>query len=243
VELISRDSKLPFYQQLYEILHRRILRGDWQPGELLPSESDLIEQYQVSRITVRRAFDTLVSEGLIYRERGRGTFVAHPTVKQNLIRIVSFTEDMRQRGLTPGTRVLSFSLVPAPENIAEALQVEPGEELVVLERLRLADGEPMSLEQSHLVHRHCSGIMEHDFAKNPLRVALEDDYGIRIVQAQQVIRAVSASSRLATELSIKPKSALLHIERISFSQHGVPVEFLRLYHRGDRYALHNDLRG
>jgi GntR family transcriptional regulator len=239
---ISRDSKLPFYYQLYEILRGKILRGEWQPGDMLPTEGELLEQHRVSRSTVRQALDMLVNEGLIYRQRGRGTFVAHPPVEQGLSRIISFTEDMIQRGLKPQTEVLSSGLIPAPENIAKILQIEPGEELAHLERLRLADGEPMSVEESYLVHRYCPGVLEQDYARNPLRVALEKKYGIRLVYARQSIRAISAPRSLAEKLSIQPNGAVLYIERVSFSEQGVPIEFLRLYHRGDRYVLHNELR-
>jgi GntR family transcriptional regulator len=239
---IVRDSKLPIYHQLYELLRNHIVRGEWQAGDILPSESELIEQYQISRITVRQALEALVNDGLIYRQRGRGTFVAHPTVEQGLSRIISFTEDMHQRGFKPGTEVLFHDLVSASAEIAKQLQVEPGEELVRIERLRLADGEPMSIEESHLVHRYCPGVLQHDYSENPLRQILEDDYGIRLVRAKQVIRAIPASSQLAEKLSISPKAALLYIERVSYSTENIPIEFLRLYHRGDRYALYNELR-
>ena len=135
---IVRESKLPIYHQLYEILRGNIVRGEWQPGDILPSETELIEQYQVSRITVRQALEALVNDGLIYRQRGRGTFVAHPTVEQGLSRIISFTEDMHQRGFRPDTEIISAGLISAPAEIAEKLQIEAGEELVRLERLRLA---------------------------------------------------------------------------------------------------------
>ena len=107
MDAINRQSKLPLYQQLYEVLRGNIMRGEWKPGDLIPAESELIEQYGVSRITVRQVLDMLVQEGLIYRQRGRGSFVAHPTVEQVLQRLVSFTDDMRQRGFAPSTRILS----------------------------------------------------------------------------------------------------------------------------------------
>jgi GntR family transcriptional regulator len=201
-----------------------------------------MERYDVSRITVRQALDELVNEGLIYRQRGRGTFVAHPTVEQGLTRIISFTEDMRQRGFEPGTEILSAGLMPAPADIAEKLQVEPGEELARLERLRLADNEPMSIEESHLVQRYCRGILEYDYAATPLREALEQSYGIRLVRAKQTIRAISAPRKVADRLAIAPNAPLLYIERVSYSQQNLPIEFLRLYHRGDRYVLYNELR-
>jgi GntR family transcriptional regulator len=239
---IDRRSKLPLYHQLHEILRDSIVRGEWQPGDVIPPEPELIERYQVSRTTVRQVLDMLVNEGLIYRQQGRGTFVAHPTVEQTLVRIISFTDDMRQRGFEPSTEVLSSELVPARWDIAGELEIESGEELARLERLRLADGEPMSIEESFLVHRYCPGVLESDYASNPLREALERDYNIRWVRARQVIRAIGAPRRVAQLLSIPLKGAVLLIERVSYSQENIPVEFLRIYYRGDRYALYNELQ-
>jgi GntR family transcriptional regulator len=240
-ETIDRDSKLPFYQQLYEILRGKIQHGEWQPGDLIPTESDLIDSYQVSRNTVRQVLDMLVNEGLIYRQRGRGSFVAHPTLEQSMTRIISFTEDMRQRGFSPGTKVLSASLILAAEDISKKLNISPREQLAYLQRLRLADGEPMSIEESFLVHRYCPGVLQHDYARQPLREILERDYGIPITSAKQVIQAMLAPAELAELLEIKPHSALLFIERISYSQGRTPVEFLRVYYRADRYSLYNEL--
>jgi GntR family transcriptional regulator len=210
---------------------------------MIPAESELIDQYGVSRTTVRQVLDMLVNEGMIYRQRGRGSFVAHPTLEHGLLRIVSFTEDMRRRGFEPGTRVLFSSLVAAPKDIAERLLVEPGEELARLERLRLADDEPMSIEESHLVHRYCPGVLGGDYASNPLREALERDHGIRLVRAKQIIRAVLATRRLADLLAVKIRAPLLYVERISYSQQNTPIEFLRTYYRADRYSLYNELQG
>ena len=170
--------------------------------------------------------------------------MAHPTVEQVLQRLVSFTDDMRQRGFAPSTQTFRPGLLPAPEDIAEQLQVQPGEELARIERLRLADGEPMSVEEAYLVHRFVPGILDKDFVNNPLREAdrtqLRHPLGARPPgdPGDQRLRAV-----LAETLSVRTNAALLFIERVSYSQQGVPVEFLRVYHRGDRYALHSELRG
>lgn len=240
---INRSSKLPLYSQLYEILRGHIISGEWRPGDMIPPESELIERHQVSRTTVRQVLDMLVGEGLIFRQQGRGTFVAHPTVEQALVRIISFTDDMHQRGFEPGTEVLFAGLIPAPPDIAEKLEIEPKEELARLDRLRLADGEPMSIEESYLVHRYCRGILRGDYESQPLRVALERDYGVRWLHAKQVIRAISAPDRLKALLSLGSPSVILFIERVSFSQQNIPVEFLRIYYRADRYALYNELSG
>jgi len=243
MDRVSRHSKLPLYHQVYEIVRANILDGRWQPGDLLPPESELVARYEVSRTVVRQALDALVNEGLIYRQRGRGTFVAHPTVEQSLVRIISFTDDMRQRGCLSGTKVLFSGLVPAPEEIAVKLEIEPGEELARLDRLRLADGEPMGIEQSHLVHRYCPGVLDGDYASHSLREVLEQRYNIRWTHASQVIRAILAKPEMARLLSVKSRSALLHIERVSYWQGNIPVEFLHIYYRGDRYSLHCDLQG
>ena len=240
---INRDSRLPLYTQLYDILRAKITSGEWMPGEMIPPEHELIESHQISRTTVRQTLDMLVNEGLIYRQRGRGTFVAHPPVEQALMRIISFTDDMLQRGFEPSTEVLFSGLVSASRDTAEKLQVEPGEELVRLERLRLADGEPMSVEESYLVHRYCEGVLDGDYAASPLRLALEQEHGIHWLRAKQTIRAILPSPRLADVLSVGSNPAVLFIERVTYSLENIPVEFLRIYYRGDRYALYNELTG
>lgn len=242
MSIIHRDSKIPYYHQLYEILRGQIVRGELRPGAMLPTETELLETYRVSRSTVRQALDTLVKAGLIYRQRGRGTFVAHPTIEQALSRIISFTEDMQRRGMAPHTEVLSSGLVPATDEIAARLSMPPGEELAHLERLRLADDEPMSVEESFLVHRYCPGILDDDYSKKPLRQALEERFSIRLVYARQTIRAVNAPRDLAQKLGVRMHAALLSIERVSYTAQNIPVEFIRFFHRGDRYTLYNELR-
>jgi GntR family transcriptional regulator len=208
---------------------------------MIPTEPELMERYQVSRTTVRQTLDKLANVNLIRRQQGRGTFVAHPTVEQALVRIVSFTDDMEGRGIEPGTVVLASSLVPAPEDIAERLEIGPQDELAYLKRLRLADGEPMSVEESHLVHRFCPGILGGDFASSSLRQALAERHGIQWSRAKQTIRAIAAPSDLAQTLSIEPEAPILYVERVSYSRENLPVEFLRIFYRADRYVLHNEL--
>jgi len=240
---VSRQSKSPLYEQIYQLLRSKISEGQLRPGDLLPSEAELVEQYQVSRATVRQALDELVSDGLIQRRQGRGTFVSPHKVEQGLVRIVSFTEDMRRRGLEPGTKTIAAELTPATDILARHLEIPVDEPLARIERLRLADGEPMSMEISHLVHRFCPGILEQDYTSRSLRRMLEERYGLRFSSARQSIRAISATEEMAKALSVKNNAALLYIERISYTEYNVPIEYLRLFHRGDRYTLHGELRG
>jgi GntR family transcriptional regulator len=123
LDAINKESKLPYYNQFYEMMRDRIIDGDLSPGQALPTEQELVERYSISRTTVRHALDQLANEGLVYRQSGRGSFVAHPTVEQGTGKITSFTEDMRQRGFTPRTEVLRTRLPRGSATIAEKLGV------------------------------------------------------------------------------------------------------------------------
>ncbi len=243
MQALNPTSKLPLYQQLYELLEERIRVGDWKPGDMIPPESELIASYKVSRITVRKVLEMLVAERLIVRERGRGSFVAQPKLEHGMTRIVSFTDDMRQRGFVPGTRIIFSGLVPAPRIIADALSVPEGEELARIDRLRLADDEPLCVEESFLIHRHIPGILEHDLVKDSLREIKQREYGIRWSRARQTIQAIAAPPDIARLLSIRTGSPLLYFERVTWSQDNIAMEYLRIYYRADRYILHNELVG
>lgn len=243
IEGINPYSNVPLYQQIYEILYEKIIQNEWKPGTLVPPESSLMETYDVSRITVRKAFDMLVQDGLVYRKPGKGTLVAHRKLEHNLSRIVSFTEDMKQRGFQTSTKVLLSGVGKATEHIAQALHIAPDEELAYLKRLRMADDEPMCIEESYLIHRYFQGILEHDFSEQSLREVTSQKYGVKLVRANQIIRAINATAEIAETLSIREDAAVLYFERVSFSQDNMPIEFLKAYYRADRYTLYNELQG
>lgn len=240
---LNRYSKVPLYHQLYEILRDSIVRGEWGPGTMIPPESELCSTYQVSQITARQALDNLVNDGLIYRQRGRGSFVAQPAIETSLSRIISFTEDMHQRGYSPGSKIYFSGIVPASQHIAEKLQIKIKDEIAQLNRLRFADGEPLSIEHASLVHDLCSGVLNGDYERNSLRETLRSQYGLQLARARQSIRATNANLEQARLLLVDPGAALLNIERVSYSQDGMPVEYLLIYYRADRYVLHTELQG
>ncbi len=239
---IDRSSRYPIYLQIYNQLRDAIWRGFWQPGDKLPTEQALIAQFEVSRISIRQAFDRLVSENLVYRHQGRGTFVAKPSIRSDAMRIINFSDDMARRGLKPSTRLLSKQLVPVSLGTAERLQIPMGDTVAVIQRLRLADDEVISLEVSTLVHAYCPGILnKHDYAQYSLRRTLLEDYNIRLVRATQTIQAILATKELARQMHIAPGSAILLLNRLTYSQREIPVEVLLIYYRADRYILHHDL--
>lgn len=241
-DTLDRTSVIPLYHQLYEILRSHITSGIWQPGDMIPPESELKRQYEVSQITVRQALNLLVDNGMIYRRRGQGTFVAKPMITSNLTHIVNFAEDMRQRGLEPHTEMIQAGISPISQVTADLLRAEVGEEIAAIRRLRYANGEPLSIENSCLLHKYVPGILRFDFSQRSLSEVLATEYDIVLVYAEQTIRAQLASPETASYLQVEEDSPLLVIERVSYSQRNIPVEFLRIFYRADRYALHCELK-
>jgi GntR family transcriptional regulator len=240
---LDRHSKVPIYHQLYELLRDKILNGEWKSGDLIPAESELISHYGVSRITVRQAVDKMVNEHLVYRERGRGTFVSYPKYKTDVMRMIGFEEDMQQRGMTPSTRVLVAKIVPVSRLTAERLKINLGDDLAFIRRLRIADGEPISLDDVCLAYQYCPGILDgHDYASESLYEVLEKQYNIRIERAEQSLSAMVASKELSHLLEMPANQALMFAERVSYSQINMPVEFRRIYYRADRYMFQHELR-
>ena len=238
---INRNIGMPLHQQIYSMAREKIRSGEWKEGQMIPSEPELMNQYGVSRIVIRQVLNRLVSEGLIYRQQGRGSYVAERRLEEGLTRIISFTEDMLQRGFSPKTQVLESGILPAPDYIALQLGIEKGSELVYLSRLRIANDEPMSIEESYLVHRMVPNVLDEDYSHVPLRKILLNNYGVKIIRAKQVIRAIQATSLQAEWLTIPQKLPLLFIERVSFSDQDIPIEYLKIFFRSDRYSLFNEL--
>ncbi len=235
---LVHDGLEPIYHQLYVLLRDRILAGELKPGDLLPAEPELMATYDVSRITVRKAMELLANENLIYKRRGKGTFVSLAMLKSDASRITDFEQDMRQRALKPDSKLLDSKVVHVSHVTAEKLGIEVGDEMAFIKRLCLADGEPILLEETYLVHRYCPGILDHhDFTKESLFDILEHEHDVRIERATQTISAMVATESLQELLGICESQAVVYIERISYSQLDIAVEYRRLYYRSDRYTL------
>ncbi|MGW3495639.1 GntR family transcriptional regulator [Streptomyces sp. NPDC001020] len=220
----------PKYERVADELARQARQ--LQPHDTLPSERDLMQQLGVSRITVRRAIELLGRRGLVYQVHGSGTFVADPDVVTKTLRLTSFTEDMEQRGLTPSTRVLSTQVAPADAEVARSLRIDPGVEVLVLERLRLADGQPMALESVHLPPL---GIDWKIIDPTSSLYAQMESIGVSVERASQTIEAVNLHPEQAHALDQPVGAAALRVTRVSYTQPGLPVELAQTIYRGDRY--------
>lgn len=240
---LSKDSPLPLYYQLKSDLERFIESGKWQPGMQVPSERELCGQYHVSRITVRQAITGLVNEGRLMREQGRGTFVAHPRIEQELTALTSFTQDMHQRGKKPGSRVLYSGAQELSAQAAHALGLDSSSQQTgfVLKRLRTANGEPLAVETAHLLWPRCAALVEVDMERNSLYDALRRYCDIVPTNARQQIKAAACADAEARLLEVRRGSPVLHIIRTTFAQNGEAFEYVESVYRGDKYVFYAEL--
>lgn len=240
--MITHNSPVPLYIQIKEYLRRRIQTGAIGIHTRVPSERELAEQFHVNRLTASRALKELAQEGLIYSRVGKGTFVCPPKINQALKALSSFSEEMREQGQQASSRVLQAEIAPAPEAVARALSVPPGTEIVLLVRVRLADGLPIALESSHVLHALCPEILaHHDFARESLYHVLRHDYGLRMTYATQTIEAQVATEGEQKALGGKPGTPILSIVRVTYTDTNRAFEYVRSAYRGDRYRFHTEL--
>jgi GntR family transcriptional regulator len=225
---------IPLHHQVYVDLRRAIDIGEWRPGDRLPPERELAVRYGCSLITVRRALTELARERRLERTPGRGTFVQRARIDRDLADEKSFTEEMQLRGLDPETRLIAARPELAGEAVAHALRVEVGSPTLYLERLRLADGEPLLLEQVHLPAEQFPGLLASDLEHNSLYDLLTRRYDTHITRARETLEPVLLRSREARLLDRPTRSPALLVEGIAFSASGIPVEFGQTYVRGDR---------
>jgi len=222
------------HHQVYLDLRRSLDAGRWRPGDRLPTERELAAHYGCSLITVRRALGELVREGRIERTRGRGTHVLRPRIERDFAEALSFTAEMQRRGLDPETRLIVARPESAGERVAEALGLEPGSPTLYLERLRLAGGEPILLEQVHLPAERFPGLLASDLEHESLYDLLQRRYETRIVRAREALEPVLLRAREAALLDQPRRTPALLIEGLASTADDRPVEFSRTYVRGDR---------
>ena len=225
---------IPLHHQVYLDLVSALETGEWKPGDRLPPERELAKRYGCSLITVRRALTELAREQRIERTRGRGTFVLHPRLDLNFGGNRSFTDEMQTRGLDPETRLIAARPESAGESVAAGLELELGSPTLYLERLRLAGGEPLMLEQVHLPAERFPGLLASDLEHNSLYDLLVERYGARIVRAREAVEPVLLRTREAQLLDQAPGRPALLVEGVAYAADGRPIEFARSYVRGDR---------
>ncbi|MCK4392207.1 GntR family transcriptional regulator [Candidatus Bipolaricaulota bacterium] len=234
---LDEQSPVPLYHQLRELLLEKIKSGEWTPGTCLPTEDEFCEMYQISKTTVRQALNSLAIEGWLRRKQGRGTYVAEPRIEQGPMELTSFSEEMRQRGLRPASKILELKEIPATSKIAKELELGESESVFMIKRLRLANDEPMGIQTAYLPAALLPGLLDEDLSGSLYQV-LEEKYGIIPASAIEMHYATLLDGHEAELLGMSSSGSVgLVAKRRTFSQDGRPIEFVSSVMRGDRYQI------
>ena len=223
----------PLYSHVEAVLASEMTDGYLKVGDQLPTEDSLIERFEVSRITVRRAIQNLVSRGLVEIRRGKGTFVAAPKITQDLKELSGFVEDMHALGRKPTARVIGKEIVTADATVARLLALTRGERVVRIRRVRLADGVPLSFDETYLPLEIGKKIITNNLRVEPIFSLLERKYDVPLIEAEYKLESVVADPEVAAALRVKQGSPIFRIDRTSYSTGGRPVDYEKLYYRGD----------
>ena len=233
------------HEQLIEKLRKLLRSRQFVPGAKFLTEREIAERFDTSRPTANKALSSLVSTGLLEFRQGAGTFVRGSVLDYDLQHLVSFTEKAKAAGKKPGTQVIALqklSAADAPAAVAQTLRASPDEPLLFLERLRLADGQPVIYERRHVVARFCTGMTKSD-AKGSLYGFWTTKCRLTISGADESIRAVNASATQAAALGIPPNTACLLVVATGFLEGGAPLWHEETLYRSDAYEFRNQLGG
>ncbi|MBP1993865.1 GntR family transcriptional regulator [Paenibacillus eucommiae] len=232
--MIDKNNPLSLYHQLKQILLNKIEAGEWKVRDKLPSEAELCEQYEVSRITARRALAELEHEGVIERKSGKGTFVKFSGINQELFRFYSFTDEVKRRGFTPSSAVLAMETITPEEEVRLALKLNEEDKVYLIKRLRMANNEKIVVDRSYLPCKLFAGLDQFDFGQVSLYETLKGHYHIAPNIAEEVIDAILIHKEEADLLEIKKNSPGLLIKRITYFNE-LPIEFNYRVVNRDKY--------
>jgi GntR family transcriptional regulator len=232
---VLRDKAIPLYYQLETILRKKITSGDYSPKIPLPSEDALAEEYEVSRITVRQALSSLEQDGLVIRQRGKGTFVSEKADTLELPRFTGSIEDLILMGKRTKTQVIESSWIDPPDIIRKRLQLKD-DKVLRIEKVRYIEGDPFSHVFNYLPPELGNNLPMDLIKSKPMLMILEDELGVRATAAEQTVEATIADAEDASLLDIRVGDPLLKAERTVYDVKGQPVEYVSVVYRADKYA-------
>ena len=239
-DVLERDSATPLYVQLEQILHERIVGGQWAPGQRIPSENELNKMFGLSRMTVRGVLTKLVGDGLLVRVPGKGTYVATPKISAVSPAYRGVREQLESQGYETSTRLISLTLETPSSGVRERLSLADDDETYLVVRVRSVQGEPISLHRSYVPARLAPGLSDHDVVSNQLCVVLEEHYGLPMKHVREDLEAVAVTSAEARHLGMRRGEPALQLHDVIFDALSRPFEYSSIVFRGDRMRLRFD---
>lgn len=239
---LDRKSVVPLYHQLFIELRRRLLSGEWVAGDAFPKDSDIEEAYDVSRITVRQAVSQLVDANLVIRYRGRGSFVGNIPRGDALVNHRIVADEIAALGhIATHENIGSVERYEVSDLTAEQLQCEVGATVAILNRVHFADRTPFCLETIMLLEDRFPGVFDKVAAEEESLSEAYERYGIEVAKSEQTVRASMLSDERRAKLALPADQPALVVERIGLSAQGEPLDVRRLFYRGDRFQLRQEI--
>jgi len=232
---VNERRIVPAYQRIQGTLRKIIADGGLRPGDAVPSERELAKLHDVSLMTARHALASLEHEGVVERRRGVGTFVSAPKIHFN--KLMSYTEQMSSRSLRAGSKILFARLVDDEEEATARLALPPKSQIVKLERLRHAAGEPFALETCYFSARQYSGLLSEPLERDSLFAIIERNYGVELGYADEEVDATAADLRTAELLGVPKREPLLRIRQVIYSSKATVITYVLGLYRSDRHNL------
>lgn len=238
---LDADNPIPLYFQLKTIIESWISAGEFNPGDKIPSENQLCEDYSVSRTTARQAIAELVNSGKLVRIQGRGTFVAHQHSDRLLYRLTGFSSDMKKQGFSPSTGVLDFRVIIPTADIAKIMQINPTDAVIYFKRLRYIDGHLMAFEKTHLPFMRFSTLKKEDLENSSFYEILINNFDTVPTRTMVNFEAIRCTDKLCKLLETTPDTPILFMSDVTFDQNDRLFEYSRTYFRGDYYSFHTEI--
>lgn len=238
---ISSNPPIPLYYTLVEQIIKKIEDEELQAGSMIMSERELMDQYGMSRTTVRKAIDILVNEGYLYKVQGKGTFVQNKKFEQGLIKLTSCTEEIRNKGMRPRMRLIESGIETPRKSLAGQLGISVQDHIFHMERVLYGDDVPINITKSQLVYKHVPGIEKCDFEKESLYNVMESKYNIKVTHALRTIEAILADSKDSSLLNVGIGSPILLFHGIVYGKIGdreVPIEHFVSRYRCDKFKFY-----
>lgn len=231
------SSKLPVYIQIHDQIKKDIENGVWHVGDRLPSERELSELFNVSRMTLRQAIQTLADEGILERKIGSGTYVANKKVQETMLGTTSFSEIIESQGRIPSSKVISYFITKPSSSEMEKLKIDEHTDILKMERIRYADDIPICFEVASIPY-----YLIENYAKNEVSCSLYkvlENKGNKVIgKSEQNISALIASEKIAHYLSIKKGEPVLRLRQVSYLSDNVPFEYVRSQYAGERFEFY-----
>lgn len=234
-DIVKHDIPIPYYFQLSNYIERKIKAKEFEPGQLMPSEQEICEKLNISRTVVRQAMADMERKGLITKQSGKRSTVSYPKYEGSLMQnLRGYYEDAVSKGQKPTTRVLKLGVVTAEGEVAEALKLNEGEPVIMLNRLRFLDGDPEVLVVTYLPESKCPGLVREDLTNQSLYELLARKYGLVIAQGYRTVEAIALERADAKLFGVQPGRPALLLKSVGLLEDGTPLEYYVAKHRGDR---------